>query len=851
MLIIAGTTTLLASCILRKPTSSKITFHDKKDSLTNDTDKTFQKLIKGARIDSGLIRVIHKEKDYYFELPLKLMGKDLLLVNKISSVPLAINEAGVNKGINFDNKVICFTVNKELMTVWASQINPQTNVSGEDAIARSVKDNYTPSVIESFKIEAYNTDSSAVLIKVNKVFDGSEKSFNDVFNDIGLGTSPKPALSAIQQIKSFEKNVLVRALLSTSVTEGPSTIPISVTVTSNLLLLPEQPMKARFSDNRIGYFSTPRWYFSDKQQQLEKRELITRWRLEPRDEDKDRYLKGELVIPKKPIQFYIDPSTPRQWKPYIMAGITDWQKAFEAAGFKNAIVAYEIADTSTIDPDDTQYSVVTYAASPTANAMGPSVVDPRSGEILEADVIWWHNVMSALSSWMRVQIGIVDTAVRRNVIPDDRMGEAIRFASSHEIGHSLGLKHNMGASWAYPVDSLRSPTFTHLMGGTASSIMDYARFNYVAQPGDGVTELSPKIGIYDRYAIAWGYRWIDSRDPWTEMPITRSWIATHQNDPLYRYGEQQDADPIIDPRNQPEDLGNDAVQASTYGLLNLQRLIPQIIDWTTQPGDNYTEAGKLYMAAIGQWRTYAEQVLANIGGIYLENPVKGDHKKAYLPVSRLTQLRAFDYLAKNALSMPRWLFPQNLIEKTFPERDTPLGLFEYGPNNLQRELQYGLLYTLLNDERLLRMTEMELLYGKKACLTVGELFQNTRQLVMAPTIAGSSLTAEQRMLQQNYIDVLLVSTDKALEKIKKKELAELNQVLVTKSLPCSQPLLRNIHVSSMTRTSPVITEKRAELLAIRQLLTKKLHAGDIKTQAHYQDLLLRINEQLIPRNIEK
>src|SRR5690606_38947720 len=401
--------------------------------------------------------------------------------------------------------------------------------------------------------------------------------------------------------------------------------------------------------------------FSDKQQELDKRKLVTRWRVEPKEEDRDRDLRGELVKPQKPIVFYIDPATPKQWRTQIIAGVYDWQVAFEAAGFKNAIVAKQLPDTVSFDPDDANVSSIVYAASSQANAMGPSVVDPRSGEILEADVIWWHNVMTVLNSWMRIQTGIIDTAARGNTFSDEKMAHAIRFVSSHEIGHTLGLMHNMGSSHAFPVDSLRSPSFTKKMGGTATSIMDYARFNYVAQPEDGVQAITPVIGLYDKYAIEWAYRWYDVNTPWEELPTLRQAIEKYQHDPNYWYGEQQDSKNVVDPRAQSEDLGDNAMLAGRYGLRNLKRMMPQIIQWTTAAGENYYKAGKLYMGGIGQWYTYADHVVNNIGGIYLENPVLGDGKSAYSPVSRATQEEAFAYLEEQVLRIPSWLFVPELM----------------------------------------------------------------------------------------------------------------------------------------------------------------------------------------------
>jgi len=821
------------------------TLKKKADSTAQKELKNYSDLLKKAITSPGLFKVHQVETDYYFELPLKLMEKDFLVVNKLSSVPLALNESGLNKGMNFENKVIRFSRNKLAKTIWVKTIVPQVQSAPGDAITRSVKDNFTGSVIESFKIEAYSPDSSAVVIKVNKVFDGTEKSFNDVFTDIGLGTSPKTALSAIERIKSFPQNIVVKSLMSTRVTEGQNSIPISVNVTTNLLLLPELPMQPRFADARVGFFSTPRWYFSDEQHKMESRELITRWRMEPRPEDRERYLKGELVEPVKPIIFYIDPATPKQWRKQIIAGVFDWQKAFEQAGFKNAIQAREVTDTADYDGDDIRYSEITYAASPKSNAMGPAVVDPRSGEILESDVIWWHNVMTSVQYWMRIQTGIIDPEVRGNKMSDDKMGHAIRFVSSHEIGHTLGLKHNMGSSAAFPVDSLRSPSFTNRMGGTAPSIMDYARFNYVAQPEDKVTSITPQIGLYDKYAIAWGYRWLPLSDPHAEIPVLRKWIEEHQNDPLYHYGEQQSSMNVVDPRAQSEDLGDDAVKASRYGLANLKRLIPQIASWSASSGEDYYQTGKLYMAALGQWQTYAEHVTANIGGYYLENPVSGDGKKAYTPVPKRLQQNALEYLKTEVFYMPEWLFDQQLLSKTFPVKDTPLGPFEYAPYNLRREFQYGLLYSLTSDERLLRMLEMELLYGWDSVYTASGMLREVRNSVFDKTLKGKSLSITDRMLQQNYVDVMLVSTDKLLEKVTKKSLIAVQPGNLPQTCDLGiLPELRNIHVSSMGRTSDVAALKRAELMQVLKLLQNHQGRGDEATRGHYQDLILRISQSL-------
>ncbi|RXF71942.1 zinc-dependent metalloprotease [Arcticibacter tournemirensis] len=807
--------------------------------------KSYKELLKKATTIKGIFDIHRVDNDFYFEIPLRWMQRDFLLVNKISSVPLSINEAGINKGMNTENKVIRFSLNRRAGTVWVKTIVPRVESPASDKITLSVQENFTGSVIESFKIEAYNTDSSAVVVKVNRVFDGTEKSFNDVFNDIGLGTSAKSSLSAIEDIKTFPQNLVVKSLLTTSVTEGNNTMPVSVKVTTNVLLLPDKPMTPRFGDKRIGFFTTPRWYFSDKQQQMESRELITRWRLEPKPEDRERYKRGELVEPVKPIVFYVDPATPPQWVNAIKAGINDWQKAFEQAGFKNAIQAREVIDTADFDADDVRYSVVTYAASPKSNAMGPSVIDPRSGEILESDVIWWHNVMTSLKYWMRIQTGAIDTAASAKNLSSALMANAIRFVSSHEIGHTLGLKHNMEASSAFPVDSLRSPSFTARMGGTAPSIMDYARFNYVAQPGDGVRNINPQIGVYDRYAIEWGYRWLDAGDPHKELPLLQSWIRQHENDPMYKYGEQQDAQNTVDPRAQSEDLGDNNVKASYYGLQNLRRIVPQINTIAATEGEDYYEAGKLLLAAIQQWQMYAGHVISNIGGFYLENPVKGDGKGAWKPVPAQRQKEAFDYLKKEAFNMSGWLMEPQLLSKFLPVQDSPMGPFEYTPYNIRRNAQYDIIYKLLADERLLRMAEAEVFWGKENVFTASELFSRIHAEVFRPTYKGKSLDIYERMFQQNYVDALLVGSGKLLEKLSAKSLYDDCDYMQPKANFNPDPAaLRNMNVSLMSRTSEAALLKRAELLKVFRLLERKEKTGDELTRGHYQDLMLRIRRGL-------
>ncbi|MEC4114373.1 zinc-dependent metalloprotease [Myroides pelagicus] len=819
-----------------------------KDSTDTKKDK-YADLLKDGVYKKGMFNTIQVKTDMYFEIPDSLLNRQFLIVNKLSQVPLEVNDAGANKGMNYENKLITFHKDTLANKIWVKTQTPRVTSPKEDAITESVKDNFIESVLEFFEIETQSPDSTATVIKVNKVFDGNQSSFNDVLTGLGLPTSIKTNLSYIEGIKTFPKNIVVKSLLTTSVNEGSGDMPVSLGVTTNIVLLSKEPMQPRIADKRVGFFTEKSWFFSDAQHKMEEREYITKWDLEPKEEDIEKYLKGELVEPKKPIIYYIDPATPPQWRQKIIAGVHDWQIAFEQAGFKNAIIAKQPSPEDTdFDIDDVRYSVITYAASPKSNAMGPSVMDPRSGEILEADIIWWHNVMTSVHSWMRIQTGPIDPKARANKFSDEHMGEAIRFVSSHEVGHTFGLKHNMGSSFAFPVDSLRSKDFTDKMGGTAPSIMDYARYNYVAQPEDGVTAITPQIGLYDKYAIEWGYRWYPDQE--TEKKALRKMIEDHQDDPMYFYGEQQSYLNIIDPRSQSEDLGNDAMKASEYGLKNLKIVVENIIPWTYDKGEGYYEAGKLYMGAIGQWQMYNQHVLSNIGGVYLNHAVYGNNKKAYEPVPYETQKRAVEYLAKNALTIPTWLFfNDEVLDKTYGLKDSPVGPFEYSPYSLARELQYTTLYYTLMDERLLRLLENEVLQvetGKEKNFTISDLFEMLNSEIFALTNKGKSLSILERMTQKNYVDALIIDVNKLFEKTSKKGLITDHSLQVPTL--CNHLVednkLRNINYTVMKRVSEVTTYKKGELIRIKKLLSKKKNTGNKATKAHYIDLINRIDEAL-------
>ncbi|QZE13477.1 zinc-dependent metalloprotease [Halosquirtibacter laminarini] len=827
-------------------------FGKKKQDTVSVVEKTpYEKKFSEAEIDSSFVDVLKKDStSYYFQIPLHMMDRDLLVVNKLSKVPEKLNDAGLNQGIEFENLVVQFHLNPIQNKVYVMNYEPFISSPDKDNITKSVRRNYTKSILEYFKIEAYNNDSSAVVVKVNKIYDGSEKSFINVFGKIGIGTSPTKSYGYISKVKAFPKNILVKTVQTTKITGMESQARMTVEVTSNLVLLPKKPMTPRFADERVGFFSKKRWYFNDKQQEVEKRELISRWRLEPRDPE--AYARGELVEPKKQIVYYIDPATPKQWQQPIIDGVKDWNVAFEKAGFKNAITCKIVTeDDKDFDIDDVRYSVITYAASDHSNAMGPSVVDPRSGEIIEADVIWWHNVLVAVQDWMRVQTGIIDSKSRDNVFSDEHMGDAVRFVSSHEIGHTLGLAHNMGASFSYDVDSLRSKSFT-AHSATAPSIMDYARFNYVAQSSDHLEHITPKIGVYDKFAIGWGYHFTGVDDAHDEITWSRHCIEEAYKDLRCHYLPQQGMRDAVDPRAQIEDLGDNAVKASELGLVNLKKTVPLVESWTTKDGDNYVAAGRLMNGIIGQWHRYSYHVLANIGGVYQNNVVKGDGLLAYQYVPGNIQRDAVKYLEKNVLTFQPWLFHASIYKKVYPIKMSPVGYNEYEPTSSYYGALSYLLWDLLSDTRLHRMTLAKEEQGHNGYGPHQMLF-DLYQHIFKKTIHGRSLNFEDRMIQKSLVDALIISSDRNASKVKGKKLQ--NDVVdswLQVELPCfhtscdhsSHSLDSNKKFKTGLRADDIVSCKRGTLLQIEKLMKIHRNQGDTATRNHYEDLILRINQSL-------
>jgi len=722
------------------------------DSTVEDHKDPYHKVVKeGGSVREGLFTVRHIKDDWYLEVPDDLLGRMLLCVTRFTSVPQDFKMFGGEEV----NRSAVYLEQYNDKTLFLREYVQSSYADKNDRIAISLKQATVDPIVNKFEIIGRNPDTQAMLINVTKWLMSDNKVTSFSANDrttLGIG-GVMADRTFIDSIKTYPINMEIQTLRTYAMTNGKTpaskTGAATLSLNTSIVLLPEEPMQPRYFDDRVGYFNNKITEFSDQQQTTNHEAIVMRYRLEPKDPK--AYKAGKLVEPKKQIVYYIDPATPKKWVKYLIAGINDWNKAFEAAGFKNAIVGKEWpANDSTMSVDDARFSMIRYLPSETENAYGPRIVDPRSGEIIEAHVCWYHNVMNLVKKWYMVQCGPTDKRARTMEFSDELMGQLIRFVSSHEVGHSLGLRHNMIASQATPVEKLRDKAWVEKNGHTAS-IMDYARFNYVAQPEDNIGEKGrfPRINDYDCWAIKWGYQYRpEFNDPAKEKKALRAEVTKvlAQNRRLWWSGDEGRGQ---DPRSQTEDLGDNQMRANEYGIKNLKRVMENIIQWTAQPDEQYDDLRDMHKAVCSQYQRYANHVQRYLTGRYA-NQMPGQRANDYIP--RELKREALQWIDRNVMEAPLWLYPDAVIAKTGTDYSDEI-----------RDRQQTILAMLLSANMLFNLHN-EALHAAKP-YPVEEYLDDVFNMVWKP-LNGSNKEQEnfRRYQQRAYIDFIGMGLNPTQEK---------------------------------------------------------------------------------------
>lgn len=791
-----------------------------------------QVITSKALTRKGMITSHKIEDKYFFEIADTTLNRDILVVSRISKSGAEVRAAQGYAGDQIGGAVIRFEKGPNNKIFMRKMSFRAYSADSTGSMYQSLKNSSIQPIAAAFNIAAYTPGKDGSVIDITDYINSD----NDIFYFSSPASKTRFRMGAqladrsyIQDVRSFPTNVEINVVKTYAQTAAPSGMggapamgggaasgSVTVELNTSLVILPKNPMKPRYFDPRVGYFTVGYIDFDKNPQGVKDIELVKRWRLEPKPQDMAKYKKGELVEPAKPIVFYIDPATPKKWIPYLIAGVNDWQKAFEKAGFKNAIigkVAPTKAQDSTWSLDDARNSAIVYKPSEIANASGPSISDPRTGEIMESHINWYHNVMKLVRDWYFIQTAAVDKRARTVNFSDELMGDLIRFVSSHEVGHTLGLRHNYGSSSTVPVENLRNKKWVEANGHTPS-IMDYARFNYVAQPEDNITKegLYPRIGDYDKWAIEWGYKYFpDSKTVDSDMKILDKMTTEAAKNRRLWFGTETNPD---DPHSQNEDLSDNAMKASEYGIKNLKVILSNLQAWTKQPGEGYDELGNMYGQLTTQLGRYIGHVSKNIGGIY-ENPKTVDQPgTVYERTPAATQKEAMDFLSKQVFTTPKWLLDQTILDN-----------IGENPLTVVSKLQNIALNRLVSTRVLGNLITAEAKDGANA-YKISDLFSDLNGAIFTELKGGATIDAYRRNLQKSYVDKLIA--------------------VIAPPAPASSALQQFVRSQgsgldvNQTDISSVVKGQLRDL----DTAIKSASSSDTLTKYHLQDLSDRISKAL-------
>jgi hypothetical protein len=792
--------------------------------------KPYKEIITEKAITRKGLFTVHKIEDkWYFEIGDSVLGRDILVVNRIAKAPINTRAGFFGyAGDEINQNVIRFDKgpnNKIFLR------NISYSVYAKDSskpMYKSVQNSNIQPIAAAFDIKALGKDSTGAVVDITDFINSD----NDILffasyfkSSLRIG-GVQTDKSYITDIRSYPINTEIKTVKTYSKTPPPGLIPggapagnATFELNSSLVLLPKEPMRPRFYDDRVAFFTTEYTDFDVDPQGVKDVSLITRWRLEPKEEDLEKYKRGELVEPKKPIIFYIDPNTPAKWVPYLIQGVNDWQKAFEKAGFKNAIMARKAPtrdEDSTWSLEDARYSAVVYKPSEIPNARGPHVHDPRSGEILESHIDWYHNVMQLLRNWYMIQASPSDPRARTAHFNDSLMGDLIRFVSSHEVGHTLGLPHNMGASSATPVEKLRDKAWVEAHGHT-SSIMDYARFNYVAQPEDhiGPAGLYPRIGDYDIWSIEWGYKLLPGKTEDEEKSILNDWVKNQYSNQRLRFLHADG----IDPRAQTECLGDDNMKANEYGIKNLKWIVPQLPKWLNEKGENYKTLDDVYDEVFNTFGRYMGHAVTYIGGVYTDNKTSDQDGAVYTVVPKSLQKEALAFLQKNLFTTPTWLLNKSILDKvSSPVEDRICNL---------QDTWLGSLLSAPRLQRLISSTNRQ-----ATAYRIDEFIDDLKKGIWSELPARQSIDNYRRNLQKAFVE----------------RLSALASITGSPAMGGGGGITISFGPVVEVKKSDIISVARGTLRSLKAEIAAAIPAyADKMSRYHLQDLNDRIDRVLNPR----